>query len=197
MTIFTVQKPGDCILLVGLPTTLSHFEQWESGRMENDFLSESQQSQTEFFKQVSQPLSNGMKRIQRKGCKVVTPITTSVIAEAFRADVVIFFSHCRDDKVETGEGMMAAELISKQIPKGFKGFIDLSACNSIGVALHLRNHFPECTVKCILTHATPAFWIEIIDFTLAVLAKGDMTYSEALDVTLEHFARSLKRTIKG
>jgi hypothetical protein len=186
----TTHRPSDCVLLVGMPVSLSDYDDFKAGEFESDFLATWGSTRSKFFNEVCAPVHGALRDIRKYGSHVILRADEQSLRSAFQRDVVIVFSHWTKEGIELAQRMMPPEEFCAAIPERYRGVIDLCACNPENLVIGIKRRAPEATVKHSFVETTPEIWIEITRITLQALSRHELSYTKALDLVLRQIGRA-------
>jgi hypothetical protein len=184
-------KPHQCVLAFGIPTTKEDFT--NDLKLPNKDFAKRCKCFTSYRKQIIDPLNKKVEPVlTRLGVKVVHKLTFSDFGSLFqnnRFDVIILFSHWKDEAVEFYDGLVTISKILEQVPFNFSGIIDLCVCHPDSLRIRLDFERPNCAVKISKEKINAFIWLRFYENLFIYLDQEDITYFEAVDNVLEMFSK--------
>ena len=111
----------------------------------------------------------------------------SKVVKKNKYDIVILFSHWREDTIEFFDGLVGIPDIVKAIPYEFEGLIDLCVCHPEKLTFALRSERPKCLIRYTQKKATPYIWLYFYLMVFKRLKEENITYLQALELTINDF----------
>jgi hypothetical protein len=103
----------------------------------------------------------------------------AVLTQPF--DVVVLFSHWREDAVEFGSGLERTSAILTAIPPTYSCILDLCVCHPVSLVNELRIHRPDCLVKYLPAEVSPHYWLYFYRILFSQLQSRDLNYLTAIE----------------
>jgi len=203
------EKPIDpkrCVLAFGIPTKkedfwkyLEHPKKDFAKKFYKKYSRESYTRKTneslvwkEYHNQIIFHLDIVKPKITNFGTEVHDELTLSGFGKLFqdnKFDVIILFSHWKEDAVEFDDGLAKTDAILEQVPKEFSGIIDLCVCNPKNLRIQLDLLRPNCIVKFSEQNIKiPFFWLYFYQELFRYLEQNKTNYLEAVDTILDTFS---------
>ena len=183
-------KPKKCVLAFGIPTSKANFF-LDLKRPEKDFPKRFIWSK--YYLQIIQHLEEITPSLKEVGLTIITDLTLNKYGNLFQEyEVIILFSHWKENKVEFEDGLQEIEKMVNLIPDTFTGIVDLCVCHPKKLASLIRQKKPNCLVKFIDNEATPFLWLYFYSILFRYLKEDEITYLKALEDTAIEFFKSKK-----
>lgn len=177
-----IVKPASCALAFGIPTTQEGFlRACENPHADfaKCFLGGWAQYHAQFVVDVEvvEPV------LRKWGVTILHDASLAdfarIVAGSF--DVVILFSHWKDDAVELCDGLETISTLLDAVPPAFAGILDLCVCHPLALVTQLHLHRPACIVKYLPTEAAPHYWMYFYRTLFSQLRNRDLTYLTAIE----------------
>lgn len=182
-------KPSNCVLGFGIPTSKNDFfrDQSDSNK---DFAKMFNGMWGKYYHQFIKDLERVEPLLKETGLNVKHNLKLSDYQSLFEGnDVVILFSHWKNDRIEFSDGLINIEDIIQAIPDEFTGIIDLCVCHPNKLAMKIRENKPNCLVRYIPRAATPSSWLKFYSIFFTYLKQKDLTYLTALEDVISEFLK--------
>jgi hypothetical protein len=177
-----IVKPSTCVLAFGIPTSREgFFRACDNPRADfaKRFLGGWPQYHAQFVADVEavEPV------LKKWGVTVLHDTSLEDFAKGLREpfDVMILFSHWKDDTVELSSGLETISALLDAVPPAFDGILDLCVCHPMALVTELHFRRPGCIVKYLPTEAAPHFWMYFYRTLFSQLQTRDLTYLTALE----------------
>ena len=187
-------KPSRCVLAFGIPTCKKDF--FEDQKSDNkDFAKLFKKNWSLYYDQVIFYLEQLEQQISQPGATIIKKLTLSNFGQLLsnkKFDVVILFSHWKENSVEFYDGLQTTSKIINEVPTEFSGIIDLCVCNPKELRIALDIERPNCVVKFADKEELPFFWLNFYRILFKYLQQKNKNYIEAVDIILETFNKDKK-----
>jgi len=183
-------KPEDCVLGFGIPTSKESFFQDQENE-NKDFAKMFGGVWSKYYHQFIKDLKLIEPQLLETGLKIKHNITLADYHQMFSNNqLIILFSHWKDDKVEFSNGLRPICEIVDGIPNNYAGIIDLCVCHPNELAVQIREKKTNCLVRYIPRKATPYFWLNFYLALFNYLKEENISYLKALDDVIAEFLKS-------
>jgi len=188
--------PGNCSLLGGVPVSMEDYSKLCAGEIQSDFLQNCCHGRMKFYNEICIPVNNIIPKIKKLGCSVILNAREEDIQNVFsRFEVIILFSHWRDDHIEFNGRLIHNEELCSYIPSDFAGVIDLCACQpQDGLVVAIKQRAPACSIRCSLVQVTADLQLEIVNLSLGLVSKFKIGYLEATSLILQQIFKKHHKT---
>lgn len=176
-------RPGECVMVFGIPTSRSGFVRHLAHRERHDFVPKVCPAWPAYERLLDQ-IEPAIAHMIELGVAVRREAPLQQLTEACRSSrVVVLFSHWTDDRVEFDDGLQAIDEVTAAVPSMFNGVIDLCVCHPDSLVMQLRRDRPNCLVKRTRSKARVSYWLQFYEVLFRVLSEREIAYSDAVAVT--------------
>ena len=175
-----ITKPSQCVLGFGIPTSRAAFRQSLSNK-NKDYASKIGPSWSYYNTKIANPINALAASLAKTGLTIIHDLTFKKFQTLFSEyDVIILFSHWKDDKIEFYEGLIPIEPIVDIIPYEFYGIIDFSVCHPKAISLRIREKKLNCTTRYSKSKLEkPIYWLYFYLQLFKELEKNNWYYFDA------------------
>lgn len=177
----TFTKPQNCVLAFGIPTSKENFHN-DLKRTDKEFAKMFEAGWARYNIEIIQVLEGLKKEYNKVGLNIVYDLTLSNFRKLFlNYDVVILFSHWKENEIEFSDGFVNTTEILNHIPNDFNGIVDLCVCSPKELAMGIRKTKMNCVVKYTNGKAIPSFWLHFYSVLFNYLKNNDVYYLDGLE----------------
>lgn len=194
---FPDASPGDCTVLVGIPTTESGYiaARAQHAKVSNGFVSTLHAGGLLAYREeVIGPFGHANEIWRRWGVDVQTTLTRSRLSAALQSPdrhVMIVLSHYVEGHLELDDGMLPDDELVALLPPGYRGLLDLCACKPMRLVSRIKHKAPGCSVCFASDELTPLAWFGFYSRLFHGLRKEPMSYVQAMERTCLLLGRRL------
>jgi hypothetical protein len=179
--------PDDCMILFALPITKNDFLRHRNTKPDSnkcrDFIPRMIPYLVKYEKQIITPIKKVLPWFKQWGVNVVENATLADFHRATylsKIKVVILFSHWTQNCAEFDDGLWSVPEIVNGISIDFNGYIDLTICHPIGLALTIRRERPSVLLtKYVTKQAYTDIWMNYFFIVFKILKCRQETYLSA------------------
>lgn len=194
-TIYLITKPNRCVLAFGIPTYRKAFLQSLNNK-NADYVNRYKKSWPTYSSKIVKPITALTPDIKKTGLTIIPDPTvedfkkTDLTLEVFKFlftkyDVIILFSHWKDDKIEFHEGLVPIEKIVDVIPDDYNNIIDFSVCHPEPLIRLINEKKPNCRSRYSKNKVEePEYWLYFYSELFQKLFKEDWYYFDAFRATI-------------
>lgn len=185
-----ITKPSQCVLGFGIPTCRHSFTK-SLKNPKSDYVNRYQRSWSYYNKKIVNPLNELMPTFDKAGLSIMHNLTLKKFRQLFnKYEVIILFSHWKEDNIEFEEGLIPITNVVDAIPGDFEGVLDLSVCHPAKLGQLIREQKENCFAKYTNTKVDPpVLWFNLYSVLFQYLNNEDKYYLDALEDVIDEFLK--------
>lgn len=186
--ISNITKPHQCVLGFGIPITDKAFRV-SLNNANKDYSNRFTQDRYTYSVKILEPFKNLVPVLKKTGVTVIEELTIEIFQSLFtKYDVIILFSHWRENQIEFYEGMIPIEKIVDAIPPDYNGIIDFSVCHPKAISKLIRAKKLNCTTRYSISKLEkPAYWLYFYSRLFIELNRNNWYYFDAFrEIIFKH-----------
>jgi hypothetical protein len=186
-----ITKPSQCVLGFGIPTTRSSFTK-SLKNPNSDYINRYNCSWNYYKEVIVNPLNDVRPVFDKVGLTIVHNLTLEKFEQLFNEfEVIILFSHWKENKIEFEEGLIEIEKVVDIIPNNFEGVLDLSVCHPTKLGQLIKEQKENCFAKYINIKVNPpVLWFNFYSVLFQYLNYEKKYYLDALEDVIGEFLKS-------
>ena len=184
-------SPRDCLLGICFPINRHEYQSQVSDTEAYEFARRVSPRFRDYHHAVIKPTLRLVRVARQLGADVRMNFALGDLDTSLREGhglCLILFAHWREDGVEFADGYATSDTIINHIPTSFSGILDLCVCHPGKLVGKIRNSRPDIgAISWTTASRTLGLWVGFYQALLFLLARGDLTYTSALNIVLEGF----------